>query len=635
MCGIAGIFDLAGLRPIEAQRLLRMNQALLHRGPDGGDIALRPGLGLGHRRLAIIDVAGGAQPMANEDGQVLIVFNGEIYNYQQHATELLARGHRFGTRSDTEVLIHGYEEWGTEGLLGRLNGMFAFALWDAARESLLLARDRLGEKPLYYATTADGLLLFGSEIGAILAGLGETPPLEPTAVADYFAYGYVPDPKTIYRGIHKLAPGHFLEAQRGQPLPAQQRYWRPQFGNNHHGSLDDLGAELLVRTRRAVEMRLMSEVPLGAFLSGGVDSSGVVALMAEASAGPVTTCTIGFGDPALDETAYARQMATRYGTRHHEERVEVEAASKIDMLARIYGEPFADSSALPTWVVSGLARKHVTVALTGDGGDEVFAGYRRYPMHQREETLKAQLPAAVRRAVFGPLARHYPKLDWAPRVLRGKATFEALAADTAHGFFRAVTAMPPADARGLFTPGFLASLGGYDPALVLAHHAAEAKTDDPLARAQYMDLMTWLPGRMLVKTDRASMAHSLELRPPLLDHELVEWAAGLPAAVKLRGNSGKAVLKRAFEPLVPHDLMYRPKQGFSLPLAAWLRGELRPRLEQMASANGRLAASGIIEPARVGEMVAAHASGRRDHTPPLWALLMFDAFLGQMAPTAA
>jgi asparagine synthase (glutamine-hydrolysing) len=627
MCGIAGLLDLTGQRPVDRARLRRMTDAIRHRGPDGGGEDVLPGVGLGHRRLSIIDVEGGAQPIGNEDGTVLTTYNGEVYNYQDRIAELVAAGHRFRTRCDTEVLVHGYEEWGAEGLLARLNGMFAFAIWDTRREELLLARDRLGEKPLYYTQTADGWLLFASELPALLAGMDGTPPLDPQAVADYFAYGYVPDPRSIHRGVFKLPAGHYLSVRRGQALPAATRYWRPQFRDEHRGDDTALAEELLRRFRRAVEMRLVSEVPIGAFLSGGVDSSGVVALMAQATAGPVTTCSIGFGDPALDETGYARQVAQLYRTNHHEQRVDLDAAALVGPVAAAYGEPFADSSALPTYVVSQVARRHVTVALTGDGGDEVFAGYRRYPLHRAEERVKALLPAALRRAVFGPLSRIYPQLDRAPRPLRFKATFAALAADRAHGFLRAVTALPTADAEGLFTAAFQRETGGYDPAELLARHAADADSDDPLAVAQYMDLMTWLPGRMLVKTDRASMAHALELRAPLLDHELVDWAAGLPAAAKLRGMSGKVILKRALEPLVPRELLYRPKQGFVMPMSDWLRTALRPQLDAACARDGALAATGWFEPAALRRLAEDHAGGRRNHTPALWALMMFDAFL--------
>ncbi|MGD9511136.1 MAG: XrtA/PEP-CTERM system amidotransferase [Geminicoccaceae bacterium] len=635
MCGLVGVLDLRGMRPIGRERIRRMTAAVRHRGPDGEGIHLEPGLGLGHRRLAVIDLAGGAQPMAGPEGRLRLVYNGEIYNYRELRTDLVARGHRFATRSDTEVLLAAYAQWGA-GCVERLRGMFAFAIWDARERRLFLARDRLGEKPLYHATTADGLLLFGSEIGAVLAGMDTSPPLEPEAVADYLAYGYVPDPRSIYRGVHKLAPGHVLELRVGSGGPALRRYWRPDFsGEPHRGRTEDLARELAWRLAEAVRLRLVADVPLGAFLSGGVDSSGVVALMAQVGNGPVTTCSIGFGDPAFDETHHARNVAERYGTRHHEERVEVEApATLLGELARLYGEPFADSSALPTWIVSRMARRHVTVALTGDGGDEVFAGYRRYPLLVREEAVRARLPAGLRHSVFGPLARLYPKLDWAPRPLRAKATFESLATDTAGGHLRAVTALPGAGRGGLLSPDFLAALGGYDPASVVARHLAEAGTTDPLARAQYVDLMTWLPGRMLVKVDRASMAHGLELRPPLLDHELIEWATRLPAASKLQGMAGKIVLKQALRPHLPPELLHRRKQGFTLPLAGWLRRELRPNLEALCQ-GGALVDIGLFRRQGLRRLVAEHSAGLRDHTPVLWALMMFDGFLASRPQASA
>ena len=580
MCGIAGLFDPSGQRPIDPARLAQMTEALRHRGPDGDGMVLHPGLGLGHRRLAIIDLADGAQPMASEDGRTIVTYNGEIYNFQDLRRELADKGHRFRTRCDTEVLLHGYREWGT-AVLDRLRGMFAFAIWDEATRTLFLARDRLGEKPLYYGRDRDGLFLFASEIGALVAGLTTPPELDLEAVADYFTYGYVPDPKSIYQNIRKLAPGHSLCLRPGDATPLPRRYWRPQFADTHRGSLDDLAHELLDRLQQAVAMRMMADVPLGAFLSGGVDSSGIVALMAEASPTPVTTCTIGFADPAYDETPHARAVARRYATDHHEERVDIDAAGLLDRVAAAYGEPFADSSALPTFLVSAAARRHVKVALTGDGGDEVFAGYRRYPFHVAEEAVKALLPATLRRLVLGPLARAWPKLDWAPRPLRAKATLEALSTDTVHGYLRAVTLLPAAERACLFSRDFTKALCGYDPASVLETHFREADTDDPLARAQYVDLMTWLPGRMLVKVDRASMAHGLELRPPLLDHELVEWAAGLPRALKLRGRTGKVLLKHALAPHLPQELLHRPKQGFTQPLLRWFGKELHGRIEAL------------------------------------------------------
>jgi len=624
MCGLVGIFNPDIEAPAETGRLMAMIAAIRHRGPDGEGVMHKPGIALGHRRLAIVDLDNGAQPMASDDGDVTVVFNGMIYNFRELRAELETQGHRFRTHSDTEVLVHGYRQWGAK-LTDRLRGMFAFAVFDAADDSLFLARDRLGEKPLYYGRRPDGTWVFGSEIGAVVAGFGGPPPIEPTAVADYFTYGYVPDPKSIYRDIAKLAPGHRLRLSRDCQQARPERYWRPRFRNQHRGSLADLAHELAERVREAVELRMIADVPLGAFLSGGVDSSGVVALMAQASSQPVVTCTIGFTDSQFDESAYARRLATRYATDHHEEIVDLDAAALLDRLPSVYGEPFADSSALPTYVVSQVARRHVTVALTGDGGDEVFAGYRRYPFHCYEERVKAWLPAGLRRLAFGPLARAWPKLDWAPRPLRAKATLEALATDTVQGYARAVTILPETERQRLFTEEFKRELAGYDPTSVLAAHAVEADTDDPLARAQYMDLMTWLPGRMLVKTDRASMAHALELRPPLLDHELVEWACGLPSALKLRGHEGKAILKQAFESFVPHELLYRPKQGFTLPLAGWLREGSHERV-QVLGTTAR-APHPYINRNFVAEAVSQHRRGLRDYTPLLWAALMLKGFL--------
>jgi asparagine synthase (glutamine-hydrolysing) len=606
-----------------------MTQALHHRGPDGGAVTVLPGLAFGHRRLAIIDLADGAQPMASADGGVLVTYNGEIYNFPELRAELEALGHRFRTRCDTEILIEGWRAWG-RGLLDRLNGMFAFALWDEPRQILFLARDRLGEKPLYYARDEQGRLVFASEIAALVRALPGTPPLDLEAVADYLALGYVPDPKAIWQGVRKLPPAHFLELRRHDPPTHPIRYWRPCFAPRHEGrTLDELALELRRRLAEAVRRRLMADVPLGAFLSGGIDSSGVVALMAGASDRPVVTCSLGFPEPELDETEPARQVATRYRTDHRARTVEIDACGLLDRIARAMGEPFADSSALPSFIVAGLAHERVTVALSGDGGDELFAGYRRYPFHLREERVKACLPLAFRQPLFGTAARLWPKLDWAPRPLRARATFEALAADTAAGYLRAVTLLPKGDRARVLAPELGRRLAGYDPATVIAGHLAESGTDDPLARAQYVDLMTWLPGRMLVKVDRTSMAHGLEVRPPLLDHELVEWAAGLPTAAKLEGFSGKRVLKRALEPLVPRELLARRKQGFSIPLARWLRrGGLDVRLEAVATA-GRLAAAGIVAPVGYRAVVEEHRRGVRDHGQLLWALLMLDAFLAQ------
>ncbi|WP_207479356.1 XrtA/PEP-CTERM system amidotransferase [Arenibaculum pallidiluteum] len=622
MCGIAGAFDLIGRRPIAPARLRRMTNRLAHRGPDGGDAHLEPGVALGHRRLAIIDLAGGRQPLFNEDGRIVLICNGEIYNHHELREELRARGHNFRTGSDCEVIVHGWEEWG-EDCLSRLKGMFALALWDGRGGTLLLARDRLGEKPLYWTRTPDGLLLFASELPALLAGLDEEPEIDPLAVEDYMAFGYVPDPRTIRRGVFKLAPGHRLLLAPGRPAAAPVAWWDLRFEPR---GTEPAPEELLERLRGSVRGCLESEVPLGAFLSGGVDSSAVVGCMAEALSTSVRTCSIGFSDPRFDESAHAARVAGIFGTRHACDTVEVDAASLIDRLAEVYGEPFADDSALPTYLLCGMARRQVTVALSGDGGDEVFAGYPRYLAHAREERAKGLLPAALRRPVFGALARSYPKLDWAPRWLRGKSTFEALAADAAGGWFRAVTLAPTPLRHRLLSGDALRALDGYTAEDTVRLHATRAGTNDPIARAQYVDIKLGLAGDMLVKVDRASMAHGLEVRAPMLDHTLVEWAASLPTAAKVGGGTGKSLLKKAIEPWLPREVIYRRKQGFSTPLAGWLRGGLSERV-RAAVDRSPLTESGLFDAAALKRCAAEHASGLRDHGRVLWSLLMFDAFL--------
>ena len=625
MCGIAGIVDTRFKREPDRGLAQRMNDAIAHRGPDGDGLHIEPGVALCHRRLAIIDLATGQQPLYNEDGSVVVVYNGEIYNYQSLIPELQALGHSFHTRSDTEVIVHAWEAWGAR-CVERFRGMFAFALWDRNQETLFLARDRLGVKPLHYALLPDGQLLFASEIKSLLEHPGLDRTIDPLAVEEYFAFGYVAEPRSIYRSVRKLPPAHTLVVRRGQPPGEPRRYWDVRFTADSRISLADAVDELTRRLEDSVRLRLISEVPLGAFLSGGVDSSAVVATMARVSPEPVNTCSISFDDPAYDESRFAQLVATRYGTRHRVDHVASDDFDLVDELARVYDEPYADSSAIPTYRVCQLARQHVTVALSGDGGDESFAGYRRYQLHLAEERLRASLPLAVRRPVFGLLGRLYPKADWAPRVLRAKTTFEALARDSVEAYAQTMGFVREPLRRQLFSARFQASLGGYRAVDVFARHAARAETDDPLALVQYLDLQTYLVGDINTKVDRASMAHSLEVREPLMDHPLVEWLATLPAPLKLRGNEGKYLLKKAMEPLLPHEIMYRPKMGFAVPLARWFRGPLRERVRSVLQGEA-LAATGMFEAATLRHLVDAHLAGRRDYSTPLWTLLMFDAFL--------
>ncbi|MDD5330405.1 MAG: amidotransferase 1, exosortase A system-associated [Sulfuricella sp.] len=637
MCGIVGIFDTLAKRDIDGALLDRMNQSQLHRGPDEGGLHFEPGLGLGHRRLSIIDLSSGQQPLFNEDGSVVVVFNGEIYNFPDLMRELVTLGHIFRTRCDTEVIVHAWEEWG-ERCVERFRGMFAFGLWDRRREVLFLARDRLGVKPLHYACLPDGTLIFSSELKALLGHPGLAREIDPYAVEDYFAYGYVPEPRTIFKRVQKLPPGHTLAVWRGKAFSHPREYWDVPFAAGAEMTEQEAADELVVRLREAVKIRLVAEVPLGAFLSGGVDSSAVVAMMAGLSDEPVNTCSISFGDPAFNESAHAKTVAERYRTCHRVEQVEQDDFGLVDRLASMYDEPYADSSALPTYRVCGLAKKSVTVALSGDGGDENFAGYRRYRWHLHEERMRALLPLPLRKPLFGLLGSLYPKADWAPRVLRAKATFEALARNSVEGYFHGVSIMTDSQRRRLFSPALRRELQGYGAVEVLHRHAARAPTDDPLSLVQYLDLKTYLAGDILTKVDRASMAHALEVRVPLLDHPLVEWLSGLPNRMKLNGGEGKYLLKKSLRPFLPDDILYRPKMGFAVPLASWFRGPLRQKLAD-AVLGPVLADSGLFDRAYLREMVEQHQSGLRDYSAPLWSLLMFESFLrnvmGEVAPMRA
>jgi asparagine synthase (glutamine-hydrolysing) len=624
MCGIVGILEPAtGLTPARAD-LQRMNDALVHRGPDGEGLFLEQGIGLGHRRLAIIDVAAGHQPLFNEDESVAVVFNGEIYNFRELTRELTARGHVFATHCDTEVLVHGWEEWGPE-LVDHLQGMFAFALWDRREHTLFLARDRIGIKPLYYARLASGTLLFGSELKALLAHPAMARDLDPLAVEDYFAFGFIPDPRTLLRDARKLPPGHtLLLTPDGSGEP--QRYWDLRFSDE--GPRDEATAidVLTERLDTTVGAHMISDVPLGAFLSGGVDSSSVVASMTRHSARPVHTCSIRFGDPAFDESAHAQKVAHLVGAHHRVESVDIDDFSLIGRLPALYDEPFADSSALPTYRLCEIARGSVTVALSGDGGDEGFAGYGWYAGHVARERLHNCLPAPLRGPVFGAVAKALGGEDAPGRRGRWARSWNRVRAGGWAGYAASTMITSTAQRNTLFSPALKRALGGYRADMVVAAHAERADTDDPLALAQFIDCQLYLPGDILTKVDRASMAHSLEVRVPLLDHKLLEWAATLPASLKLHGGEGKYLLKKAAERRLPKEILYRRKMGFSIPLAAWFRGPLREHAEALEHSEALLG-SGFIRPEAVSELVRAHASGRADHSTLLWALIMFEGSL--------
>ena len=624
MCGIAGIFYPATPKPVDPARVAGMIDALAHRGPDGQGIWTAPGVGLGHRRLSIIDLEGSPQPMA--DGPLTVTFNGEIYNFMELRAQLAAGGAKFVTEGDTEVLLHAWRAWGP-AMLERLNGMFAFALHDARDGSLFLARDRLGVKPLHYVELSDGGVAFASELKGLLAHPLVRREVSPTAIEDYMALGYVPDDACIVAGVRKLAAGHFLHIARGAPVLRPQQWWDVDFSRRARGSARDLEAELLEHMRAGVRSRMVADVPLGAFLSGGVDSSAVVALMAEASPRAVKTCTIGFDEADHDESAHAATVAQRFATEHHVRTVTSDNMALLDTLVAAFDEPFADASALATYQVCALARESVTVALSGDGADEALAGYRRHRFHAAEERVRGLLPAPQRRSLFGTIGRLYPKADWAPRPLRAKTTLLALAADGADAYAEAVGVTPPVVRDALYTDAFRRSLDGWRGEARIAATMRDAPARTGLDAAQYADIHHWLPGDILTKVDRTSMAVSLEAREPLLDHRLIEFAATLPPSLRIRAGQGKWLMKKALEPYLPKEVLYRPKMGFVTPVSAWFRTVL-------ANDARALARSPTLAPwfdrGAIERLAEAHRTGRAEHGRTLWQLLMLERSMARL-----
>ncbi len=628
MCGIAGIFHLSTPKPVDPARVERMCDAIAHRGPDGYGVWTAQGVALGHRRLSIIDLAGSPQPMASTDGRAMLVFNGEIYNFRELRGELRALGARFHTDGDSEVILAAWQQWGPD-CLRRLHGMFAFAIYDLDQRTLFLARDRLGVKPLFHAQLSDGSLIFGSELKALTGHPLLRRELDPLAVEDYLAWGYVPDTRSILKGVGKLAAGHYLLLRHDAPMPAPVRWWDISFAERRRESAADLEAELLHLLREAVTSRMVADVPLGAFLSGGVDSSSVVALMAEASRSPVKTCSIGFDVAALDESDYARQVAARFATEHHSRVVSPDDFEQIDHLAWMFDEPFADASALPTWRVSQLARETVTVALSGDGADEAFAGYRRHVFQQGEDRIRGLIPHAIRGPLFGALGAVYPKADWAPRPLRARTTLLSLAMDSSQAYANALSVTPPGIRNALYTPDFRRERGDYRAEQTLLDLMQGAPARSGLDRAQYADLKFWLPGDILTKVDRASMAVSLEAREPLLDHRLIEFAASLPEKMRVHGGQGKWLLKRTMRRYLPDAILFRQKQGFVTPIAQWFRGPLAGAARAIGQST-TLARTGWFEGDRLRQIAEAHIAGRSDASRLLWQMLMLDKSLARL-----
>lgn len=630
MCGITGAVWSRPDKRIEQDVLRRMVRVLAHRGPDGegtytADLGAEPGgpttpgVALGHRRLAIIDLAGGHQPMANEDQSVWVVFNGEIYNFRELRRRLEGRGHRFHTRCDTETIVHLYEDEGTD-FAAQLNGMFALAIWDARRRQLVLARDRLGEKPLVYREEP-GRLLFASELKSLLEVPGVPRQLDPAAVDAYLAYQYVPHPRSILRGFAKLPPAHLAVYRDGEL--SVRPYWQPDFQTESHRPFREATAELRELLTSSVAMRMESDVPLGAFLSGGIDSTIVVGLMQKLSQQPVRTFSIGFPVPEYDETHFAAEAARRFGTSHREFRVEPNAVEILPQLVWHYDEPFADSSAVPTWYLSQVTREHVTVALTGDGGDELFAGYPRYLAVWLGSHFD-RLPRWLRALLAG---RFWQKLPSSPRqksiAHRWRRFTEMLGKPPLERYLEWIAIFNQARRNQLYAPEFVATLPEEDPLEFLSARAALCSRRDPVTAISLIDLITYLPCDLMVKVDIASMAHGLECRPPFLDPRLVEWAAGIPLKWKFRGGRGKRILKETFADLLPEAIKNRSKMGFGVPLDHWFRGPLAG-LARDVLLDPQSLQRGMFRPEAVRDLVEEHVAGRFDHAYRLWALLVLE-----------
>jgi len=621
MCGIAGFVNQRSAGPARgteecAAVLDRMCRVIAHRGPDDqGVLVTKDGVALGMRRLSIIDLAGGHQPLSGCDGSATIVFNGEVYNFRELRRELEARGHRFKTHSDTEAIVHAFEEYG-EACVEHLRGMFAFAIWDGRARRLFVARDRAGKKPLYYTVTPSGAFVFGSELKSLLEHDEVGRETNAEALDAYLTLGYVPEPLSIFRGVHKLPPGHHLTFADGRVTV--KSYWDFRYEPTGEARREEeYVEELRGLLDEAVRIRLVADVPLGAFLSGGVDSSTVVGLMARHTNRPVKTFSIGFHEDSYNELKYARLASERFGTEHVEFIVTPDICDIVDELVWHFDEPFADSSAIPTYMVSKLAREHVKVVLSGDGGDELFAGYTRYVTDTRRSGF-ARLPRFLRRGVMQPLSARLP------HGARGRNYLHNVALDPVERYLDSVSVFTKLNRLLLYTQDFRSRLSDDDlAALRFRDYAARVHTGEALDKLLYIDSKTYLPGDILTKVDRMSMAASLEARVPLLDHKLIEFITRIPAALKMRGLETKHIFKRAVRDLVPAEILDRPKQGFGVPIEQWINNQLRGRIRETLSET-RARERGYVEPRYVQTLLDEHEHGRRDHSTQLWALFMLE-----------
>ncbi|CAN5495041.1 amidotransferase 1, exosortase A system-associated [soil metagenome] len=617
MCGIAGFISKENTRSDERMsRLDAMCRVITHRGPDEQGTAVEGRAAMGMRRLSIIDLATGQQPIYNTGRTKLIVFNGEIYNYRELKADLESRGYKFRTNSDTETIIHAYDEYGVD-CVKLLRGMFAFAIWDEREQSLFMARDRVGKKPLFYTVTAAGEFIYGSEMKVLLEHGGVTREIDHGALDAYLTFGYIPEELCIFKGVHKLEPGHFLIFKNGEIRT--ERYWDFDYSaESLTETEDEIASDLLTKLRDAVEVRLISEVPLGAFLSGGVDSSAVVGLMSQIMDQPVKTFSIGFNEDSFDELKYARMAASHFKTDHHEFILTPDFVDIIDDLVWHFDEPFADSSALPTYMVSKLAREHVTVALSGDGGDELFAGYTRYVKDRNRSGLE-RLPRGIRQNLIRPLS------EALPHGARGKNYLFNISLDAAGRYIDSISHFNGPRKRKLYSNEIRTKMNGnFERGEKLYRQiAGSTATDDPVENLLYLDSKTYLPSDILTKVDRMSMASSLEARSPLLDHKLIEYVTRIPSSMKLKGNETKYIFKKAIEGFVPKEILYREKQGFGVPIGDWINLQLKERITGDLS-DQRSMERGYFDPKYVRVLLDEHSRGRRDHSHALWTLWMLE-----------
>ena len=618
MCGITGFISKDKNAPVDQRTAVldRMCASITYRGPDEQGLLVRERAALGMRRLSIIDIKTGQQPIFSDDGNLAIVYNGEIYNFRELRSEMESLGHKFKTNSDTEVIVNAYEEFGTN-CLKKLRGMFAFAIWNFREETLFIARDRVGKKPLFYSVTENGSFVFGSELKTLLVHGEIKRDIDLAALDAYLTFGYVPEENCILKNVKKLLPGHFLIFKDGQIKT--EKYWDFNYAEPQNIKTEGEYVEILrEKIREAVKIRLISEVPLGAFLSGGVDSSTIVAMMSQCSDTPVKTFSIGFKEDSFDELKYARIAAKQFGTDHHEFIVTPDLFDLVDELVWHFDEPFSDPSSLPTYMLSKMAREHVTVVLSGDGGDELFAGYSRYVINEKRSGF-ANLPEVIREGLLRPISEKLP------HSARGKNYLYNISLDSTDRYIDSVSCFNGPRKNYLYSAEFSEEL---NTDFGKSEHsfrsfANSVSTGSEIDKLLYLDSKTYLPGDILTKVDRMTMANSLEARVPLLDHELIEFVVGIPSHLKMNGLQTKHILKKAMEGIVPNEILYREKQGFGVPIGEWINIQLRDRIICDLS-DKRALERGFFNAGYIQTLLKEHSDGRRDHSHSLWVLWMFE-----------